>query len=61
MGAVGLATGLVSDALATSLLGLSPLAAAAVGVVGAAVGYYLTVSFGNWRQKGKLGMFVDGK
>lgn len=57
---MGLATGLVSDALATSLLGLSPLAAA-VGVVGAAVGYYLTVSFGNWRQKGKLGMFVDGK
>ncbi len=61
VGVIGLGTGLVSDALASSLLGLSPAAAAAVGVVGGALGYYLTVSYGNWRQKGKFGMFVDGK
>ncbi len=60
-GGIGIGIGLATDMAATQLLGLSPLASAAVGIVGGALSYYLTVCYGNYQQKGKFGMFVDGK
>lgn len=60
-GGVGIGVGLAADLMATKLLGLAPLTSAAIGVVGGALAYYLTVCVGNYQQKGKFSMFVDGK
>lgn len=60
-GGIGIGLGLAADVVATKAFGLAPLTAAAIGVVGGALGYYLTVCVGNYQQKGKFGMFVDGK
>lgn len=60
-GGIGLGVGVATDLLTSQLLGLSPLASGALGLVGGCLSYYLTVCYGNWQQKGKFAMFVDGK